>query len=71
MWKINFGCRYCRRDSEVSPSRVMEAHFIRCDRCFAVNRLSESQRVAMIRGSDPLSETSGELQPREVRLVRC
>jgi flavin reductase (DIM6/NTAB) family NADH-FMN oxidoreductase RutF len=45
---INFGCKYCRKTSLVSASRLMHAHFIRCDSCFAVNALSESQRIAMI-----------------------
>lgn len=52
MGSINFGCKYCRKPSAIAASRLMHAHFIRCDGCFAVNALSESQRMAMIQGAE-------------------
>jgi hypothetical protein len=50
MSSIHFGCKYCRKTSQVSVQRVMQAHVIRCDSCFAVNAFSDSQRMTMIQG---------------------
>lgn len=52
MSSITLGCKYCRKSSLISASRLMHANFIRCDSCFAVNALSESQRIAMIQHAD-------------------
>lgn len=57
MASINFACRYCRQISNVSPARVMRVHFIRCDSCFAVNALSDSQRMTVIQSASiPLED---------------
>lgn len=59
MSKINFRCRYCRQTRLLESSRVFDAPFVRCDACFAINSITESERLNLIRNAGSSGAPSG------------
>lgn len=51
MRKVSFRCRYCRQTQLLASSRVFDVPFVRCDACFAINALTESERLNLIRNA--------------------
>jgi hypothetical protein len=64
MSKVNFRCRYCRQTRALACSRIFDISFVRCDACFAVNAITESERLKLIRDAGFSGATSSASEDR-------
>lgn len=48
MSSASFQCRFCGREILVTAQRLIGAKAIRCDRCFAINSLSDDDRADLM-----------------------
>jgi hypothetical protein len=48
---VTFNCPQCKCGVPVQSARLVDCHFIRCDRCFAITGLTMSIRVELLRAA--------------------
>jgi hypothetical protein len=51
-------CRYCGRTTSVDSFRLFDALWIGCDRCFADQALTPSQRLEIVKSASWTPSTS-------------
>jgi hypothetical protein len=44
----NYRCKHCAQTTAIDTSRIVKAHVLRCDACFALSSLPLSERLALI-----------------------
>jgi hypothetical protein len=48
---MTFQCRPCGRATSINASRLFNASFLRCDKCFAISTITPSQRLEMVKSA--------------------